>query len=387
MVRCPRCRAELRLSSIILVTTPLPAQVIPGTSTKSPVEQEAFDADATVDLAGGAPFLGADPFPRPRPPPPPPSSRNRQASTDRTVLDPSALDMSGRAFDFAQRPSPSAAQASPNARASVDATAYQAPISAPVFAAAPPKIIDVDSTAPMSRPPTNAVGPTPVPAEAADAAKGLFSAPAIGRQSEPSSPADAAIAAPPERADQRPSGAPMRERFAQLEPHRRRYQLQFVIAVVASLTLSAIVDAVLGTGPFFRTIASLFTVSVAGLWVLVVAASAAPSAETGAWSLGAQGIANVLSPWRRVLVERSNWKTLASTERVAVIGRAIAAIGAPLAVGFELLRFLQLAMYGFFDVGSGSAVVFNVLSTTFAVAALVGLVLARAPEGGAARTA
>lgn len=380
MVRCPRCRAELRLSSIIDVSTPLPAAVIPGTSLKTPppstvaapvpnpaveAERAAFDAEVTMTV---------DPLPRkPAPPPPPPrSSRGRApVDVDATILDPSALGP----FPDVVRPgsadptmaAPSFTQPSP-ARPNMDATSFQAPAFLPPGPAAPqplvappmeaPRIVDVDSTAPMSRPPAIALTPPP----AAQIA-----------------PADVAVAAAAPRASTAstpPVVNAMRARFALLDPSRRSLQLNFVIAVVGAVTVSIVIDVILGTGPFFRTIASLFTVSMAALWLLVVAASAEPAPD-GSWSLGREGIANVFAAWRRITADRARAKELDSAARTALLGATITAVGAPLTVGFELLRFFQLAMFGFFGVGSGSAIVINVLAVLAACATLVGMVLAR----------
>ncbi|MFO0611755.1 MAG: hypothetical protein U0414_04145 [Polyangiaceae bacterium] len=339
LVRCPRCRAELRLSEIIAVSTPMPAEVIPGTSRKSDPEDEPFDAERTLTV---------DPLPRPKPlPPPPPSARGAalsKLSMDATVADPSVFG------PFPDPPAPAAAVPSltqPSAlHKGPDATAYQAPV-----------IVDVDSTAPMSRPPQIAL--TPVPPE-----------PKLVPLPAPPPVAVSASAAP-----EAPSQHALRARFAHLDARRKKTQLQFVVAVVVSLTLSVGVDAILATGPFFRTLASLFTVSMAALWVLIVAASADPGPD-GAWSLGKQGLANLLSAWRGISADRARAKELDAGARSALVGRTLTAIAAPLAVGFELLRFLQLALYGFLGVGSGSAIVFNVLAAIAAAAALAGLVIA-----------
>lgn len=355
MIRCPRCRAELRLSSIIAVTTPLPVEVIPGTSLVArdaePAE-EAFDAEKTMTV---------DPLPKPRPPPPPSSRRQGPPSTDATVLDPSAFGPFPLVPDFSKRPSP-------------DATAFQEPAflapAAPVPAYQAPAIIDVDSTAPMSRPPAIALTPPPQAPVAPSAPEPIAAAPRIAVAAQ--------VAPPPRRADadDAPGANPVRERFAGLDASRRRYQLQFVVAVFGSVTLSVLVDALLNTGPFFRTIASLFTVSMAALWVLVVAASAEPDKD-GHWSLPQQGLANVFAAWRRIAADRARSKDLTASERTALLGRTVSGIAAPLAVGFELLRFLQLALYGFFGLGGGSALVFNVLSILAAGAALAGFLVAR----------
>lgn len=420
MVRCPRCRAELRLSSIIAVTTPLPVEVIPNTSLRASrpdrdsvdsslrASTDSLDARASelvrAALEDDAAFdaektMTVDPLPRPRPPPPPPSShKHAPPPTDATVLDPSVLGP----FPFELPPSRLPDRRSPdttgvdpnfNPRPSPDATAFQAPLfhappSAPTVSAgyqAPtvatpyqsPAIIDVDSTAPMSRPPAIALTPPPAPASPV-----LSPGPTGPSASEAARAVAATQVALPEVAPRRgevegPSGKnPVRERFASLDPSRQRYQLQFVIAVFGSVTLSVLVDALLNTGPFFRTIASLFTVSMAALWVLVVAASAPPDAD-GGWSLPQQGLGNVLAAWRRIAADRARSKELTPPERTALLGRTMTGIAAPLAVGFELLRFLQLALYGFFGVGGGSALVFNVLSILAASAALAGFLVAR----------
>lgn len=402
MIRCPRCRAELRLASIIDVSTPLPAEVIPGTSLKTPTPATVAAPSPYplpqpepefVERAEGAPFAAApsaefdaertltvDPLPRPKPPPPP-SSRGRAAppiNVDATVLDPSVFGpfpsvpgpRGAPGGADPTRAAPSFTQPSP-ARPNVDATAFQGPAFSPPgpagpgsFVAAPidpPRIVDVDSTAPMSRPPALALTPAPI-ADVAPAVDPGPNAPVI------------AIAATPQAAP--PAVNAVRARFALLDGSRRAHQLQFVIAVVSAVTVSLVIDVILGTGPFFRTIASLFTVSMAALWLLVVAASAEPAPD-GSWSLGREGIGNVLGGWRRIAAGRARSKELDPAQRNALLGAMLTGIGAPLTVGFELLRFLQLAMFGFFGVGSGSAIVFNVLAALAASAALFGMILAR----------
>lgn len=396
--------------------TPTPASHA-ATVEAPPQFAARLDAEARFDAEE---TLTVDPLPRPRPPPPPPPRSSRAggaapppphaappSSTDATVLDPSVLGPFPISPFGAQVPAPVAAPAPFAAPAPApfaaplpvpvpapfaapmpvpapfaappptvaapsvtlgsphvpnpDATAFQAPMSAAV-----PRIIDVDSTAPMSRPPAVALTPPP--------------ATRVGPEGAPAIPNAAVGGAVVASAPSAPSA--MRSRFAELDPSRRKLQLQFVVAVVGAVTVSMLVDALLGTGPFFRTIASLFAVSMAALWLLVVAASAEPDAD-GSWSLGKHGFGNVLAPWRRIAADRARSKELDAGARRALVGATMTAIGAPLTVGFELLRFVELALYGFLGVGSGSAFVLDLLAAITASVALAGLLIARRPAASA----